>query len=348
MEPVRINYNMMDVVKYLSSILLVCAHTASERVSLPPMLDLCCSVYIITVPFFFIASSFLFFRKLESLEGSDRKTCYWKYTKRIGLMYLAWSIIYFCFVLTSWIQSQASLDIILSYMHHSIVFSTYSTIWFLPALWVGVTLVYVLHYKLKCSIGFVIAISLFLYLFSSIEYNYHSVNSILHSINNGYKSIFVTWRNGFFNAFIFTAIGCYLSQNNRLNIVWSLLGSCFFGIGFLIEAFVLKRLVPSADANFLILLVPFSYFFFDLVCSIKLPDSKIYVPLRKMSMLIFVSQRLFLSAIPSVVASECISGAWDLFDNGIIALFVVVVEVSLFSYMIMVTSKKVSVFKYLM
>ena len=59
------NYNMMDIAKFLSAILLVCAHTASERVELPRILDLLCSFYIITVPFFFIASAFLFFQKLE-------------------------------------------------------------------------------------------------------------------------------------------------------------------------------------------------------------------------------------------------------------------------------------------
>lgn len=164
MDPARINYNMMDVVKFLSAILLVCAHTASERVDLPPLLDLCCSLYIITVPFFYIASSFLFFRKIGTMKDSDRKAYYWKYTKRIGLMYLAWSLIYFCFVLISWIQSQASWDVVLSYLHHSIVYSTYPTIWFLPALWIGVTLVYVLHYKFRFSIGIVIVISLLMYL----------------------------------------------------------------------------------------------------------------------------------------------------------------------------------------
>ena len=65
MDTIKKNYNMMDVAKFLSAILLVCAHTASERVELPRILDLLCSLYIITVPFFFIASAFLFFRKLE-------------------------------------------------------------------------------------------------------------------------------------------------------------------------------------------------------------------------------------------------------------------------------------------
>lgn len=57
-------YNMMDVTKFVFAIVLVCAHTASEQVVLPPVLDLVFSLYIIIVPFFFIASSFLFFKKV--------------------------------------------------------------------------------------------------------------------------------------------------------------------------------------------------------------------------------------------------------------------------------------------
>ena len=89
----KVNYNAMDVAKFLSAVLLVCAHTASERVSLPRVLDLCCSLYIVTVPFFFIASSFLFFKKLDTQANEERTTSYKKYTARIWEMYFAWSLI---------------------------------------------------------------------------------------------------------------------------------------------------------------------------------------------------------------------------------------------------------------
>ena len=143
----KVNYNAIDVVKFLSALLLVCAHTASERVSLPGALDMVCSLYIITVPFFFIASSFLLYKKIDSQTELERKESYKRYTKRIWLLYLSWSLIYFCFVLTNWIQKGSGIEEILRYFHHALVFSTYSTIWFLPALWVGVSLVYLCFYK---------------------------------------------------------------------------------------------------------------------------------------------------------------------------------------------------------
>ena len=133
-----------------------------------------------------------------------------------------------------------------------------------------------------------------------------------------------------------------------MNLAKSIAGTCVFRVAFLAEAFLMKRIVPSADANFLFMLVPFSYFLFDLVCRIPLPDSKIYVPLRKMSMLIFVSQRLFLTAIPSVVCAGCIAGPWDITDNGMLALTLVVMEVMAFSFIIMKASERIRILKRLM
>lgn len=140
----------------------------------------------------------------------------------------------------------------------------------------------------------------------------------------------------------------YSQWGGKLNLTKSVVGTCIFGVAFLAEAFLMKRIVPSADANFLFMLVPFSYFFFDLVCRISLPDSRLYVPLRKMSMLIFVSQRLFLTAIPSVIVAGIVTGPWDLTNNGVLALLMVLAEMCVFSWLIMVLSKRVKPLQYLM
>lgn len=345
----KLQYNMMDVVKFLSAILLVCAHTASERVDLPVILDLACSLYIVTVPFFFAASSFLFFMKLNRCEEEGQKSVYRKYTKRIGLMYFAWSLIYFCFVATTWVLTDAGSDVILSYFHSCLIYTTYPTLWFLPALWIAVSLVYLMIYRLRWSISIVFIVALILYVFGAVEYSYHSLSSITNSINDSYVAVMKSWRNGIFNGFIYACIGYIMAKGkSKLNLVKSSIGTCCFGVAFLAEAFLMKRIAPSADANFLLMLVPFSYFFFDLVCRIPLPDSKIYIPLRKMSMLIFVSQRLFLTAIPSVVTARCVAGPWDITNNGILALLMVLAEVLIFSYIIMIMSKRIKLLQYLM
>lgn len=348
MKTSRVNYNMMDVVKFLSAILLVCAHTASERVKLPGIWDLACSIYVITVPFFFVASAFLFFLKLETSNSEDRKYRYVKYSKRIWLMYLAWSAIYFCFIAAGWIQNGVTTTDVLTYLHKSIVHSTYPTIWFLPALWIAVSLVYFFRYKVGCSVNSILAISIIFYVIGAIGYSYHDSLPLMEQINDAYIAVMKTWRNGIFNGFVYACIGLKIAMGGRGTVRQDTLFTVVFGAAFLIEAFLMKRIAPSSDANFLFMLVPFSYFFFRYVLDIQIPDSSIYVPLRKMSMLIFVSQRLFLTAIPSVVGANCIAGPWDITSNGGLALILVVAEVCLFSWLIMKLSERISVLKYLM
>ena len=343
-----INYNAVDVVKFFSAILLVCAHTASERVSLPWALDLFFSLYIITVPFFFVASSFLFFKKLDSQTEYEQKKRYKKYTKRIWTMYIAWSLVYFCFILTKWIQDGVSIQDIVRYAHHSLVYSTYPTIWFLPALWIGVSFVYLFRYKLRWSNGKILALSLSLYCIGAIGYSYHSISPVIEAVNSIYTSAFVTWRNGIFNALIFAYLGYKIAIGGGTSLKMSALLTVVFGAMSLIEAFTMKKIAPASDANFLCMLVPFSYFFFSMIYQIRLPDSSIYLPFRKMSMLIFVSQRLFLTAIPSVVSVGAISGPWDITDNGVLALLLVVLEVCLFSYVLLWGARRIKILRYLM
>ena len=344
----KTNYNAIDLVKFLSAILLVCAHTASERVSLPPLLDLCCSLYIITVPFFFIASAFLFFKKLNTQTQEEQKQSYKRYSSRIWIMYLVWSLIYFCFILIGWVKDGCSISAVVQYFHHAVVFTTYPTIWFLPALWLGVSLVYVCRYRWNWSNKTILLVSLLFYLVGSICYSYHSLTSITETIHQVYTSVFVTWRNGFFNAFVYAALGYIIAVGGNADIIKSSIGSVVFGIAFMAEALLMKKIVPSSDANFIFMLVPFSYFFFSLLCQIKLPDSKAYLPMRKMSMLIFVSQRLFLTALPSVVSVGFFSGPWNITNNGILALGILVAEVCLFSYLLMFLSKKYRFLRILM
>lgn len=343
-----IKYNAVDITKFVFAILLVCAHTASERVILPQILDLVCSLYIIAVPFFFITSSFFFFKKINSQSESDRKLSYKKYSKRILAMYLAWSIVYFCFIVFDWINQGVSIYDIFKYFHQAIVFSTYPTIWFLPALWIGVSLVYVFRYQWRWRSRIILFVALILYSIGAIEYSFHGLSRITESIHVIYTSLFFTWRNGLFNAFIYAYIGYRMAVAGTPSLKKSLIATIVFGFLFVIEAFLTKRIVPTADANYIFMLIPFSYYLFSLVSQIKLPDSDIYVPLRKMSMLIFLSQRLFLTAIPSVVPVTMISGPWDLTDNGVLALILVVAEILIFSYFMLIVSRKFKLLNYLM
>ena len=65
----RKNYYLLDVGKFLAASLIVCAHFVSENCHLPALIDAAFSVYVVSVPFFFTVSGFLFFEKFNSISG---------------------------------------------------------------------------------------------------------------------------------------------------------------------------------------------------------------------------------------------------------------------------------------
>lgn len=70
---------------------------------------------------------------------------------------------------------------------------------------------------------------------------------------------------------------------------------------FTAEAFVMKKITVHSDTDMAAFMVPLSFFILIALLSIKLEPKKIYVDFRNQSMLIFCGQRLFLSAIPSLI-----------------------------------------------
>src|SRR5690606_8568551 len=90
------------------------------------------------------------------------------------LMYFIWSLIYFVFVLTNWIQDGTSINQILKYFHRALVITTYGTIWFLPALWIGVSIVFYLLYK-NWNINYVLFFSIIMYIVGSFGFSYKSL-----------------------------------------------------------------------------------------------------------------------------------------------------------------------------
>lgn len=291
------------------ALLLVLAHTASEKVKLPYLIDLPLSIYIIAVPFFFLCSGYLFFIKIYSQDSNDGKhSLYLTFSKRILIMYALWSGIYFSFVLMDWLINGVSFAEVVRYFHISLVLTTYPTIWFLPALWIATTIVYFIVIHLNFSIRKFVLFSSFLYLCGGGFYSYASLFEVTNYISQIYTDWFITWRNGIFNGLVFVTLGAYIAkiklQNFRFS--YSLIGSLLFLILFVSEAFLMKSIISTSDANFIFMLIPFTFYFFILVCKIKVPNNSCYVFFRNMSMLIFLSQRLFLTAIPNILPKELI------------------------------------------
>lgn len=302
----RTTYSSLDIAKFLCAVSIIAAHFSSERASFPPAVDMVFSVYIVAVPFFFCCSGFLFFDKLQRLDGPEKRTYFVRYVRRIVLMYLAWSGIYFVFVVIGWIRDGVTVAGVLSYFHEALVFTTYATIWFLPALVAAVCLLYFLHRR--CSWKVLLALSAVLYVLGAFGYSYApAIASVepLRSLYSAYETVCITTRNGVFNGFPLVTLGAWVAAHprtatGRRSWLFPLIGCAVFGVGFVAEAVLVKTLLHPVGMDTIFLLVPFVYCLLRFLLAIRLRERKVYQTLRHLSLLMFVSQRLFLSALPSV------------------------------------------------
>ena len=159
----------------------------------------------------------------------------------------------------------------------------------------------------------------------------------------------MTTRNGVFNGIPFIYMGYLISVKDK--IVPSIKG--FFkhaipaGISLvllIVEAFVLKLKFNVTGMDVAVFIVPFTYFFIMAVLHIELKECKLWLWCRRLSLLIFVSQRLFLTMLPLFFPSFFAV----IYANSYIGLVMVIALTICFSVGLYHFSKKVEFLKYMM
>jgi len=327
-------YVSLDIAKYVMAVLILLGHTANEWAHVSEFWHYALSCNF-TVPTFFAISGFLFFSKIESLSLVEQQKEYYKrWSKRVAKMYLVWSIIYFVFVFINWYNSGFEINKIVSYIHRGIVFSTYPTIWFLPALWFGVSIAYFLKKKLglkkTCSILLLFWI---IGVYFGAYFGTIPESGLLKDCYDGYMNVFVTFRNGLFYGSVYSFVGYFVYKyNNKFTLRTSFIYLFITYFLFFIEAIQMKKITSTANVDMAFFMLPSVFFIVIFILHIKIKQRLLYVHLRNQSMLIFCGQRLFLTAIPGVLPitfSEVISS----FVPGVVmALFTI--SVLLFAYFI--------------
>lgn len=348
-------YYAIDFMKFALAILLVCAHCSAEKLTFPRYIDIWFSFYVIAVPFFFTTSAYFFIKKVEKSkkEVDFVWNAYKTYSKRILKMYLAWSVIYTIFKIMTWIQTDTfSLSIFWEHIYFSVVYSSYPTIWFLPSLWVAVSLVCFLLYKCKLPINSVLFIAVLLYVVGYLGYNLPKDEQPFPLLGEWYVRLFKSWRNGIFNGLAFAALGALMAKKNIFDsILEKRKVFLYYGMSFLfvclfiVEAFTIKRFVNSkADANFLFMLIPFTYFFVVALATTELKPRPIYLHLRNLSLLLFLSQRIFITAIPLLLPIGILT---SMISNPYIGLLIFLGSTLIFSVLVVNLSKHYKLLKIL-
>ena len=160
-----------------------------------------------------------------------------------------------------------------------------------------------------------------------------------------YDTIFLTSRNGVFNGVPFIFMGSLISQKD---IKPSVKGFFKYAIPagislalLIAEAFVLKLKFNVTGMDIGVFIVPFIYFFIMAVLNLDIKENKLWIWFRKLSLLIFVTQRLFLSALPDMFPTIF----EKIYANSYVGLIAVIGMTIAFSVVLILLSKKIKFIK---
>ena len=298
-------YNSLDIAKYVMALMILVGHTANEWAHITGIWHYILA-FNFTVPAFFAISGFLFFNKLEQLQTPHEKADYYrKWSLRIGRMYLVWSIIYVLLIILNWCIYGVTINTIVYSIHRWLVFSTYATIWFLPALWVGGSIVYLLYrYSSKTILFAVIGI---LWLIGVIMGAYPGLikNETISTVVNIYDTCFFTFRNGLFYGSAYFLLGyCCHRMLFRFTLWQNIIGFIISYLLFFGEAVMMHKLIKTPNTDMAMMMLPSVFFLVMSIARINVPAHKCWSSLRNQSMLIFCGQRLFLTAIPALLPTD--------------------------------------------
>ncbi|MCF0245810.1 MAG: acyltransferase [Ileibacterium sp.] len=288
-------YSAIDIAKYVSALLVVAVHTY-------PLLEINAvlntffigTICRLAVPFFFCASGYFLFRKMNGDEKRDQNRII-RYLYRIGQLYLVWTVIYLPYVIWDLAQSKSRFRFILGWVRDFFLCGSYYHLWFLPALMLGIVIVYALVYKkgMKGALFAVLGLYFVGYLINIYGPIWETL-PVIHIVYGFFTKTMVTARNGIFFAPMFLFIGMWIARKGANSFKASAIG---FGISFLcliLEVSLYYAMGILQDLSCMYLsLIPCIWFLMQMLLRWELPYKPSYNELRQDSILIYVSQILF-------------------------------------------------------
>lgn len=336
-------YEMLDIAKFLCALLILFYHFFSENGSLPMLLEEALSTYAIAVALFMTISGFLLFRKLETVGTREER---WQIVRkqawRTLRIYLLWSIVYIFYTISKWDFANLTLRFVLERLQQWVFTSTFFTIWFMPALAIGLVATFWLTEL--ASKWTVTILAVILYILGTLMLTYKGVGAMIPGYD-GFVNFSNTWLGGP-RGWLFFAIPLLLvgrivakKQNDSRWMLWMILSVVCVGV-MLAEALILRHFFGSTGIDMTVMMPAAVFCILQFLVSVHIPRGAYQLWMRKMSLLIFVTQRIFLTVIPGWVGEGMLA-------NGYFAFFFCVGGTVLFSAGIIFFSNKVKLLKLL-
>ena len=237
------NINSLDITKLVLSILIVAIHFApfgfgndSQLVGGANYLVSNCIARLV-VPFFFMASGYLLYRKgLNEIIINTKR-----YVFKLFKLYVVWTIIYLPLIIYEIILVGDYLFHLLGFIRNFIFVGSYTHLWYLPATIIASLLVSFLLIK-KIQIRYVVLIGLVLFSVGVLDDTWYGIlPPVLKAPADIYNFCFETTRNGIFEGLLFVSIGGYLAIV-RPKIMKPLIGLMVSFVLFVSEVFFVTKM----------------------------------------------------------------------------------------------------------
>lgn len=331
------NYNAIDAMKYVCAILVIVVHTSPVIETSPFFNHILINLFgRIAVPFFFISSGY-FLRK-QMMKDETFKIS--SYLKKLCKMYLFWSIVYIPAGL-HYLNEMGSIPPSL-YPVALIVaigyIGTYFHLWYIPAIMFST--VFVSKLLKKSNYKVLLVVTVLLYLFGCIEtYNSFLSPSIQAHVIEPYMRIFITTRNGLLLASFFVASGFFICEfEKRFTSKRNKYLALLFFVFLCIESILLYQ-KETINMNFLLSLVPFTFFFFLSLLQIQWNVSINFSKLRVWSTYYYYVHAMFIFLFPLILSYFGLD--WVYLKHGFIRFGYVLLFTHLMSYILIYLSEKI-------
>lgn len=303
----------------------------------------------LAVAFFFVCSGYFFFRKLEFANGKilncvDNKKKLASYVKRIFVLYVIWSLVYFLLQFIQWLQNPdiSFFHLMISFASSFIIDGSYYHLWYILCLIYAFPIIYFLLSKFNFKTVTILAVLLYII---HLLMNLNNIVSGLPGVALFSKLYVIPGAIGqtIFIAIPLITLGGYLSNYDcsasKKKIVTLDIASIIMLIA---ESSLIYFLTDKRDYS--------SYIFFTFVVAvlgfllliksnISTNNPKVYKYLRSMSTLIYCVHPLIISIFKIFVDYRNI--------NSIIWFAIISAVCIIISFILIFLSQKIRIINYL-
>lgn len=340
------NIPSLDLAKFLCALLILFYHYFSEQSNpIPWVLEESLSLYAVAVALFMSISGFLVYRKLATLTTRVERWCYIKkQVGRILLIYGLWSIPYLIFNISRWNVDEINLSFVLWQIQGWVFKSTFYTIWFMPSLALGLLLSFLISEYVPSVFAYVIAF--FLFCIGSMTLTYASVGNILFDNWQSFCKLSENWLGGsrgwLFYGFPFVMLGRYIAcRECKLSWILYFSVACCSVALIIAEALLLRKLAHAhTGIDMTLMMIPTIFFIICFLINFTLPSGMYAFWMRKMSVCIFMSQRLFLTVIPALLPAK-----FQVFNSAWHGAFVICGSTLIFSIILIWSGDKIQLIR---